>query len=375
MAFRFLHTGDWHIGKPFGGFDDDTAPLLRRARLDAIGRIADAARKLNAEHVLVAGDIYDQQTLPDKALRELMQRLRTADGLIWHLIPGNHDPARDDGVWLRLNALGVPDNVRIYETSQVVALAPDVDLLVAPCTSHRSATDPTGWMDRSPRRDGVIRIGLAHGPVQGFGSEGEAAGMINQSRRQSAGLDYLALGDWHGLKEVCPGVWYAGTPEPDQFPDNEPGFALAVELDGPGAAPRVERIPIATYRWIRKRYTFGQGVDLAAIRDGLLGIGKDVTHSLLRVDISGEASLREDAELRAFIEELSAAYLHLEARLEGLSLRLDDNVDASSDGGPAAPVMARLKARMADVPDECAVTQRALQLLAGYERTTARQVR
>ena len=43
---RFLHTSDWHIGKPFGRFDAEQAAVLRRARLTAIDRLADTARSM-----------------------------------------------------------------------------------------------------------------------------------------------------------------------------------------------------------------------------------------------------------------------------------------------------------------------------------------
>ena len=44
MALTLLHTADWHIGKPFGGFEPDKAGVLGHARLTAIDRLADAAR-------------------------------------------------------------------------------------------------------------------------------------------------------------------------------------------------------------------------------------------------------------------------------------------------------------------------------------------
>ncbi len=40
----------------------------------------------------------------------------------------------------------------------------------------------------------------------------------------------MALGDWHGRKQIGPRTWYSGTPEPDAFQDNDPGHALIVAL-------------------------------------------------------------------------------------------------------------------------------------------------
>ena len=92
------------------------------------------------------------------------------------------------------------------------------------------------WMDGVPSPAGALRIGLAHGSVQGFGSAGEANVPIDPARVKSAGLSYLALGDWHGTTRISDRAWYSGTPEPDGFRDNDPGNALIVRVDD-AAAP------------------------------------------------------------------------------------------------------------------------------------------
>ena len=51
----------------------------------------------------------------------------------------------------------------------------------------------------------------------------EGQNPIADTRAETANLDYLALGDWHGTLEVAPRTWYAGAPEPDRFRANEPG--------------------------------------------------------------------------------------------------------------------------------------------------------
>ncbi len=83
-------------------------------------------------------------------------------------------------------------------------------------------------MDGVASPAGTLRIGLAHGSVQGFGSAGEANVPIDPARVKSAGLSYLALGDWHGTTRISDRAWYSGTPEPDGFRDNDPGNALVV---------------------------------------------------------------------------------------------------------------------------------------------------
>jgi hypothetical protein len=60
-----------------------------------------------------------------------------------------------------------------------------------------STDDLTSYIDAEPTPEGATRIGIAHGSIQGLGSEGEAKNYVSPNRADSAGLAYLALGDWH----------------------------------------------------------------------------------------------------------------------------------------------------------------------------------
>ena len=40
LVIRFLHTADWQIGKPFGGFDEDTRGELKAERFRTVERLA-----------------------------------------------------------------------------------------------------------------------------------------------------------------------------------------------------------------------------------------------------------------------------------------------------------------------------------------------
>ena len=189
----------------------------------------------------MAGDVFDAETVPEALSGQLLARLKAYPALTWHLLPGNHDPARAGGVWATLRGK-LPANVRVHLEARPAEMAPGVVLLPAPLMSQAHDNDPTAWMDGAATPAGTLRIGLAHGSVQGFGSAGEANVPIDPARVKSAGLSYLALGDWHGMTRISDRAWYSGTPEPDGFRDNDPGNALIVRIDGAGACRKVERV-------------------------------------------------------------------------------------------------------------------------------------
>jgi hypothetical protein len=151
----------------------------------------------------------------------------------------------------------LPSNVFLHTRSGAVQIAGGEHiptfLLPAPLRFTASARDLTDYMDKEPSPEGSIRIGMAHGSIQGFGSEGEASNYVAPSRADDAGLSYLAMGDWHRQMKVSDRCWYIGTPEPDQFKLHPTaitslcngGSALLVDISHPRMVPTV--VPISTF--------------------------------------------------------------------------------------------------------------------------------
>src|SRR3546814_18466746 len=105
-----------------------------------------------------------------------------------------------------------------------------------------------------------------------------------------AGLDYRALGDWHGKLQVTDRTWYACTPEPDRFRANEPGYVLKVTIEAPGAKPTVEPIAVAAYRWIEQTRDVMPG-GVAEVSQGLDVTEPALERLVLRLDFHGPLAL------------------------------------------------------------------------------------
>lgn len=246
----FLHTADWQIGRVFSQFEPDDAAALFEARFKAVERLAALATERNVDAVLVAGDVFDAQTIADKTVRRLFNALQGFAGP-WLLLPGNHDAALSESVWTRAHRLGaVPANVVCCLAPRPHSVAGKFTVLPAPLTQRHTYEDLTAWFDTAPSPEGQPRIGLAHGCVQGILADGiDSANPIAPQRAQQARLDYLALGDWHGTRRIDGATWYAGTPETDRFKANDSGQALHVTLAGAGAQPGVQLLHTGQFRW------------------------------------------------------------------------------------------------------------------------------
>lgn len=362
---RFLHTADWQIGRQFASFDPEHAPILAEARIAVVERLAALALEHRVDAVLVAGDVFDAQTVSERTLRRLFNALAAYSGP-WLLIPGNHDAALAESVWTRAQRLGaVPPHVHLL-------LAPELRLfeaqgfavLPAPLAQRHTYNDLTAWFDEADTPAGLLRIGLAHGSVQGLLSEDiDSANPIAPERAASARLDYLALGDWHGCKRIDARTWYAGTPEPDRFKDNGSGQALLVEIDAPGAEPRVTQLQVGRFRWQAIAGVLQVATDADALEAQLEGLD---AHDVVDLRVQGRIDLAGLQRLQAAIGRAEARARHLQADLSALRLEpTDEDIAGLRADGYLGEVMQELREAQAGAdPAQARIAQDALALLA-----------
>ena len=353
MAIRLLHTADWQLGKPFGRFAGDIGAVLRDARFAAVGTLAELARRHQVAAVLVAGDMLDSEHLDPRHLRRMAAQMQPFTGP-WLLLPGNHDPARPGGVWDRFARSGdCPPNVHVLGLPEPFPLlAGRLQILPAPLTQKHVTGDPTAWFDTASLPAGAVKVGLAHGAVRELLQEAaESPNPIALDRAARAGLDYLALGDWHSVLQIGPATWYSGTPEPDDFTRSGTGEALLVTLDGPGAPPRVERQRIGRYLWRQQTLELGHAADADAIADqvaALLAGLAEPDATVLRLGVEGALDLAGTAALEAALDRLEARLRHLERNLDGLVATASDTDLAAFAGEPLVAEVAEALGRATD---------------------------
>ncbi len=346
-GIRFIHTADWQIGKPFRTFGE-REPMLRQARLAAIENIGRLAMVESAQHVLIAGDFYDTESPTQKTLLEPLERMRQFPNVAWHVISGNHDPHRGNGLWDRVQSTSLPPNVHLHLAPESVALGDNAVLLPAPMRRKSEASDLTQWMSDAPTPPGLIRIGLAHGSVTGFDVGGEANNPIAPDRASRAGLDYLALGDWHRTMQINDRTWYAGTPEADRFNSQELGQALIVDIPASGAPPLVTPATTGTYRWLTMTEDLRDTPELEGLENRLRAL-QDSTTMVLKLSIMGALPISGRAELERRLSGVEASMFHLATDLNALRVRpTTGDLEAIDFGGVLREAADTLKALSED---------------------------
>jgi DNA repair exonuclease SbcCD nuclease subunit len=334
---RFLHTADWQLGKPYARVTDpDKRSQMRRERYSAIVRLGEVARQHGASFVVVAGDLFDTHQ-PTRADVSAACSAIGAVGLPVLVIPGNHDHGGAGSCWqeayFREEAQQLAPNLTVLLVREPLELS-SLGLpggVVLPCPLLRKAepVDPTAWLrqlDFSAWSD-QPRIVLAHGSVHGFG--GDDAGdtddenppvptnRIDLSALPPGEIDYVALGDWHGLKQVSARAWYSGCHEMDRFPraaDYRSGQVLVVDVQR-GSQPEVFDVRTGSIGWHQLSHRFNSDDDLDRLEQIVRDlIGPRSMADLLLLELEGSLSLAAAARLQDLLQRLEARLLRLKLR-------------------------------------------------------------
>ncbi len=385
MSVRFIHTADWQLGKPFANVPDDSKrAALQAERFSVIERIASAAKTQDAGFVLIAGDLFDSPSPTKSVVSQACAAIGKIECPVL-LIPGNHDHGGPGSVW-----------TQPFFKAELSALAPNLQVLlepapvelrnavIFPCPLQRrhEATDTTAWL-RACRAlsDGAKakpRIVLAHGSIQEFGSSGDhdeeessgAANRVDLSRLPGADYDYIALGDWHGTKQVGPQAWYAGTPEPDRFPKGEsnlPGNILIVEA-ARGELPKVSIQPTGRIGWHQLDFTVRDDAGVEQLATELHQRFETRTHSdLLRLDLQGSLGLEAMSALERLRETQEARLLRLKWNADVL-ISPTETESLALTTRSQDPLIARVANRLVEKmrstdPADAAVARTALRAL------------
>lgn len=358
---RFIHTADWQLGKPFGRFEHEVRAALTEARFDAIDAIGRLAADEEVEHVLVAGDVFDTEGPEDRVIVQAVSRMARYP-CRWWLLPGNHDFARNGGLWDRVRARDVP-NLTILTEAAPCEIESGVWLLPAPLEHRHQLEDPTEQFQGMETPGARIRVGLAHGSIRDFSARGETKNQIAPDRASRSSLDYLALGDWHGTLRVDARTWYAGTAEADSFQRDDPGHALVVDVN-PGTEPQVAQHRTGRFQWLRREWHVDD-LDAFEAEWNELERAIEPSATLLQLTLVGITSLAGRVTMLGRLgHEIGHMLRHLEVRADDLtgrpneedlaSLKAEGMIGSAADklneiilgGGPDAQLAKRALERL-----------------------------
>jgi len=210
----------------------------------------------------------------------------------------------------------LPDHVRVIESSDPIDVMPGIQIIGAPWPSKRPLEDlvAKAILPLTPL-PGVIRVVAGHGAVDTLSPDRTDPATINVSSAELAVekeiVHYIALGDRHSLTSVGSSgrIHYAGTPEPTDFIEVEPGRILIVDFDG--ANYSADPVEIGTWAFVDRQFEMSGAPDLDLLESWLTDLpNKDRT--VVRLALRGTLNITDKARLDSDLDRFSDLYAAIE---------------------------------------------------------------
>lgn len=269
MSVRFLHAADLHLGsqlKTQHRQATGSIETLNSAIYTAVERLFDTAIEENVDFVVIAGDLYDEDSRSVKANAFLEEQFnRLADRNIPVFVAyGNHDP-----VGSATTHVDLPDNVYEFDHEDPEEfLYPTEDAPEARIwgQSYRDRHESRSMYRRfTPADDRVPNIGVLH---TGLNPDGHRYVPVARSDLESKdSIHYWALGHIHDPRvyEHEQPIAYSGVPQGRQITEPGLGGGYLVELADDGDY-EIEFVPTSPIVWRTVDVDVGDD-DIASIPD------------------------------------------------------------------------------------------------------------
>src|SRR5229473_4028999 len=205
-----VHSSDLHVD------DERIATLHDGDGTGGLSAVLATARAFGADIVLLAGDTFDNHMVTSATI-DRAGRLLADAGLPIVILPGNHDPATPDSVYVRGGFEQIA-NLRILGITHDRAVAFPAQQLEIWGNAHRDYHDMVPLRD-PPARATRWHVAMGHGhyePPETWANPLRPSWLISDDMIAATDADYLALGHWDRAAQVGGGAvpaYYSGSPD------------------------------------------------------------------------------------------------------------------------------------------------------------------
>jgi len=239
---RLLHTSDVHLESDTFGHGEQ-GRRLRDSIRTAFSQVISTANGLQADLLLIVGDLFDSSRVTDEALAFALGQIARAKMPVV-MTPGNHDAHDERSLWAKLPPSEMPRNLHMLLEPEGSTLEfPHLHARVWGRALVEHTPDYRPLAGIAPPMPGMWNIALAHGF---FMEEGEfdRSSPINPIDIENSGYDYIAMGHIHVFTDCSRGATraaYCGTPAPLY---QEAGWVAHVRFE-PGQGIELEKLAVS----------------------------------------------------------------------------------------------------------------------------------
>jgi exonuclease SbcD len=337
-----IHTADVHLGAPLGWLGDRAGDQREQLR-QTFRKIIDLTREEDADCLLVAGDLFDNNRPPASVVRFVLRELsRLTDSCEAHvvLLPGSHDHAGDESVYECYgNEFAQIDRVSVLAgggASTVRIPRAGLALHGRPATANRSSERQMSAL--RPDTESNYNVAVLHGSVDIVPCAPDDH-PISREELRASGWSYVALGHWHSWKEIAaadaPAV-YPGAPEivaPDQTGS---GSVARVAMGRDGT--RVSQVRVGARQVADVSIDVAGAQDTVEVARRIRSAAPAKPDTILRAVLTGVIPIDSSFDVRVLLEDLRGDYFHVLPPKQSYHVRL---TDADLDALPERLVIGR----------------------------------
>ena len=296
-----------HLGMTFKSLGDKSK-LHRSDCEDCFSKIIDLCIHEKVDALLIAGDFFDVPNPSKSTIKFVIKeftRLEKEDIPIF-ISTGNHDAYKNGSVWLENK---FPKNVIIFD-----------DHKIAPKRIKEITIYGLAYTDDTHRplkgftaeKEDAFKIGLIHGSTININwDEQPEAGYrpISTDDIENSGLDYIALGHFHGYMNLNTKIpcCYSGSPEGLSYKDEGDMFVLLVTYDNGKVNITKKRTNKRIFKTIELDCTnYDNDTEIRKVISKTTG-----ENNILRILLNGCPSLDFNFDINSLMKEFESKYFCL----------------------------------------------------------------
>jgi hypothetical protein len=319
IPIRLVHTSDIHLDTSFAssGLPSRLGDRKREAIRGTLKRILEDSRRRQADLVLIAGDLFEQDRVTPDTIEFLKNQFENLTPIPVFISPGNHDPVIRESPYVNE---AWPANVHIFRREEFRSIElPDLAIRVTGFGYERSQLPDRLFAALPVLPADAFNLVLAHGSdTTGVPAGKSAHGPFTAEDLAGKNVDYCALGHYHQQRPVSNNldkaqIWYSGIPEGRAW--DEPGDCgyLWVERDENGILA-VSNCVSSQYPFVTFTLNCDGFVTREQIVDGILHARQTSNfneHAIVRVLLEGAPDPKLDLSKAEIEERLAGTALHI----------------------------------------------------------------
>jgi DNA repair exonuclease SbcCD nuclease subunit len=342
--FRFVHAADLHLDTPFDGLSrlgGDLPARLRDASLTAFDNLVAETLRVQADALVLAGDLYDG---PDRGLRAQL-RLRdgfaklSEAGVQVFLVHGNHDPVQQGWSAIRSWPAGVHvfaaeavQGVPVTRDGREVARVYGISYAEAQTRDNLAARFPHS--SDAPFALGVLHANVGNNPAHASYAPCELAELTGGA------MDYWALGHIHAAQVLSDGpvhAVYSGVLQGRSPKPSEQGAkgAYVVDVDA-GRVSALNFQPLDVVRFEQLSLDVAAIADAGQLQDALQAAAGEAADAadgrdlILRAELTGRGPVHRQLRQGDGLDDLLASLQDAGPSASGAQVWWDRLIDRTA---------------------------------------------